>query len=101
MKIKQHAFNSKSEIIEALNHFDASAYDVHFIFADISYLADNEIGNLIQSSFKKSVIMGCSTAGEIGLKKISEGTFVITSVKLEKSTIRKTIFNLNEVSDSF
>lgn len=101
MKQQQLSFNSKSELIEALSNFDSTAYDVHFIFADKSYLEDTEISTLIQSTFKKSMIMGCSTAGEIGLKKISEGTFVITSVKMEKSIIKKTVFNLNDVNDSF
>ena len=100
MKLKQTLLNNKNEIIESLKNFDSSAFNLHLIFADKKHLQDDEIKASIKSTFNNSILMGCSTAGEIGVKKIAEGSFVITSIKLEKSKVRKCSFKLDNVKDS-
>lgn len=98
MKLNQISLKNKSEILETLNNYDAKSYDFHFIFCDKVYV--EAISETIKTIFKDSILMGCSTAGEIGDKKISEGSFVLTSVKLEKSKVKKCSYTLENVKDS-
>jgi hypothetical protein len=100
MQIQQSVFYSKEEILESLKNFDAKYYDLHFIFSHKQYLVDELIASQIQLSFANSIIMGCSSAGEIGAKKVIDESFVLTSVKFEKSKVKKASFALNQMSDS-
>ena len=101
MKIQQVVLNEKEEIIAALNNPELEQNDFHLIFCDKLFLSDKSITDAIKATFNKSILIGCTSAGEIGNKAISEGTFVITSVKLEKSTVKKSSFILNDMSESF
>ena len=101
MKIQQVVLNKKEEVIAALNNPELDKNDFHFIFCDKLFLTDNYITDAIKSTFNKSILIGCSSAGEIGNKEISEGAFVLTSVKLEKSTVRKSSFILSNISESY
>jgi hypothetical protein len=101
MKVTQFIFNNKTQIIDHLLSYNAKAFDLHFIFADKSFLKDQEILNHINTCFVDSDVMGCSTAGEISNKKFSELSFSICSVKLEKARFKKTSYDINEVGNSF
>jgi hypothetical protein len=70
------------------------------VFSHKQYLVDELIASQIQLSFANSIIMGCSSAGEIGAKKVIDESFVLTSVKFEKSKVKKASFALNHMSDS-
>jgi len=100
MQVQQSVFTSKEEILESLKNFDASLYDLHFIFSHKNYLTDEAILSQIKVSFANTIIMGCSSAGEIGAKKVVDGSLVLTSVKLKKSKVKKASFALNHISDS-
>ena len=98
MKLNQIVLKNKSEILDTLKNYDVKSYDFHFIFCDKVYI--EAIAETVKTVFKDSILMGCSTAGEIGDKKISEGSFVLTSVKLEKSRVKKCSYILENVKDS-
>jgi len=98
MKLNQIVLKNKSEILDTLKNYDVKSYDFHFIFCDKVYI--EAIAETVKAVFKDSILMGCSTAGEIGDKKISEGSFVLTSVKLEKSRVKKCSYILENVKDS-
>ena len=100
MQVQQSVFNSKLEILESLKNFEASLYDLHFIFSHKNYLTDEAILSQIKVSFADAILMGCSSAGEIGAKKVLDESFVLTSVKLEKSKVKKASFALTQMSDS-
>jgi len=101
MKVNQLVYQSKSEISESLKNYNTDSYDIHFIFADKKYLMDESITSLIYATFKNSILMGCSTAGEIGNKQVHEGSFVLTSIKFETSRVKKSTYHLKNVKESF
>ena len=101
MKIHQLTFNSKIELSDFLKQFDPASADLFFVFADKSYFQDDQLNAEIQSAFKKAIVAGCSTSGEIAGSKFTEGSFVITSVKLEKTRIKKCCYKLKDVSESY
>ena len=98
MKLNQIVLKNKTEILDTIKNYDVKSYDFHFIFCDKVYI--EAIAETVKTVFKDSILMGCSTAGEIGDKKISEGSFVLTSVKLEKSRVKKCSYILENVKDS-
>ena len=86
--------------MDGLKSINAKDSDLHFLFSDKSYLEDDEILKTIKEAFTGTVLAGCSTSGEIGEKKFAEKSMVITSVKFEKSCVKKSCFHLNDVNDS-
>jgi hypothetical protein len=100
MKVNQQLFNNREEALTGLRNLNASEYELHFLFADKIYLEDAEILKQIHETFKGTVLGGCSSSGEIGDKKFAEKSMVVTSVKLEKSCVKKACYRLKDVSDS-
>ena len=100
MKVSQLVFSSKSELSNFLKDFRHEANDFYIAFADKSYFHDNQINNEISKAFGNAILAGCSSSGEISNKKFSEGTFILTAVKLEKSRIKKCCYKLKDVSES-
>jgi hypothetical protein len=101
MKIKHLVFKSKEEFINKIDESEMSNYDCHFIFADNCFLEDDKIQLTIKKSFHNSILMGCTTAGEIGSKEILEGTLVLTSVKFKNTVLKKAACLINNSGDSF
>jgi hypothetical protein len=101
MKINQVKFKTKNEITQFFDSFHAGTYDFHVIFCDKKFITDSELNTLYGKVFSGSLLMGCSTAGEVGEKKFSEHSFVLTSVKLEKTSVKKEVFHLKGSQDSY
>ena len=101
MKTNQFVFKTKEEFISGINESELSHYDCHFIFADNIFLEDEQVQLSIKKSFQNSLLMGCTTAGEIGSKEILEGTLVLTSVKFNNTVLKKVACLINDSSDSF
>ncbi len=101
MKIKQLVFNNEEDFIKAISDGELSHFDFHFLFADNVFLGNKQLQLTIKNVFKNTILMGCSTAGEIGLKKLCEGTIVLTSVKFEKTILKKVSCLINDSLDSF
>jgi hypothetical protein len=100
MNIKQVKAKSKDEIIIELKSILVNEYDFHILFCDKKFIEDEELNQLYKNTFASSLLMGCSTAGEIGEKNFSEHSFVLTSVKLNKSKVKKSVYHLTSVNDS-
>ncbi len=101
MKINQVKFKTKNDIRQYIDSFQAGSYDFHVIFCDKRFITDPELNSLYEKVFSGSLLMGCSTAGEVGEKAFSEHSFVLTSVKLEKTTVKKEVFHLRGPQDSY
>lgn len=100
MKVSQITFSSKQELSSFLKDFRPETNDFYLAFADKSYFKDDQINSEISKAFGSAVLAGCSSSGEISNKKFSEGTFILTAVKLEKSRIKKCCYKLKDVSES-
>lgn len=101
MNIKQQQFHNPEDLWSGLSTFNATDFDIHFIFADKLYFEDEKLNEKIQSLFKNSVIMGCSTSGEIHGSTFRENSFSLTSIKFENTKIRKSTFIIQDSNDSF
>jgi len=101
MKIKQNRFKDEHELIHFLSHFNAREYDLHIVFTDIIYPSEPVISDLFSKTFENSLVVGCTTAGEIINKHAEDKSFSITSVKFESSRVKKFTYSLQNTSDSF
>jgi len=100
MNIKQIKLKSKEEIINSLKSIQVKDFDFHILFCDKKFIEDESLNQLYKSTFANSILMGCSTAGEIGEKNFAEHSFVLTSVKLNKTKVKKSVFHLSSAADS-
>ena len=100
MKSNQYLFQTKQEILNFLSGFTGADHQLNFIFSDLQYLEDSEITSSIKKSFQGALLMACSTAGEISNTKMSEKTFVLTTVDFEKVTLKKCTYKLAQIEDS-
>ena len=67
------------------------------VFAAPEYLKNPEPFKELQGLFSKSIIMGCSTSGEILGDRISDASIVVSAIHFENSKIRLVS---KEISDS-
>ena len=100
MKSIQYAFQSKDEILTFLKSFKGSDHQLNFIFSDLIYLEDTEVTSSIKQAFDGSLLMACSTAGEISNERMSERTLVLSCVDFESVKLKKCTYKLNNIEDS-
>ncbi len=100
MKISQHVLTDIPSVIHLLNNYNAQQFDLHLVFSHKKYFEDENLKKQLKSTFENTILMGCSTAGEIGSKKVLDDTFVLTSIKFENTRVKKSVFNLNDNKDS-
>lgn len=101
MRVKQSWFKDEHEVIHFLSHFNASEYDLHIVFTDIIYPTEPVISEMFSNAFKDALVIGCTTAGEIINKHSEDRSFSISSIKFEKTKVKKFTYSLQNTSDSF
>ena len=100
MKFSQKVFMDTHELNLFLESFNPLDFDLHLIFAEKSYFDSVEVRSKIKQTFNNSIIMGCSSSGEILGSKLHEHSFSITSIKFAKAKIKKECFHLKDASES-
>lgn len=58
------------------------------LFADLSLITHPELLNRLQARFPQALLLGCSSAGEIGRHGVDEGSGHLTTLSLEHSRMR-------------
>ncbi len=101
MNILQNQFKDEHELVHFLSEFDASEFDLHLVFTDVSYPEDVVISKFFTQTFKDSIVLGCTTAGEIMQKHATEKSFSITSIKFSKTKVKKFTYALQSTKDSY
>ncbi|PHQ60994.1 MAG: hypothetical protein COC08_06665 [Maribacter sp.] len=85
MKIYQH----KIVKLEDIEQLDISFVpDVFFLFASPTFPDTPEFLEKLSTKFKKSALIGCSTAGEIIGNQVLDSSIALTAVKFEKTKIK-------------
>jgi len=75
----------------------------HFVtvFGAISFFTDAALAAALRAAFPDAVLVGCSTAGEIGSAGVSDGTCVITAARFSDVTLKPASTRLKGMDDSF
>ncbi|MGE4280046.1 MAG: FIST signal transduction protein [Magnetospirillum sp.] len=74
--------------------------DLVLLFAGVNLLRDPDCFAALRRAFPQAILAGCSTAGEITPKGMSDGTAVITSVSFDKVRLRSVAARLDHMDES-
>lgn len=89
METSQHIFKSPDQVLSFLENFQGNHYQLNIVFADVSYFENAEINRLVEKAFAGSILMACSSSGEISTRTFHERSFVLTSVNFKDVRLKK------------
>ncbi len=75
--------------------------NLYLCFSNKKLIADKEVYSKLLDLSKDSVIVSCSTSGEINNKSIVDNSIVITGIEFEKSSIKVNKINVRDFKDSY
>lgn len=101
MKIETFFFNQKSGWAEPIPTELDSEQTLVIVFGATSYLKYLHPFNDILNHFPQSKIIGCSTAGEILGRTVSDETLVGAAVKFEKTILETSFAPIQSANESF
>ncbi|PCJ94897.1 MAG: hypothetical protein COA50_10975 [Flavobacteriaceae bacterium] len=88
-------YQKKILALEDMKQIDVSfTPDVFFLFASPTFPKTQEFLEQLRGKFKKSIFIGCSTAGEIIGNQVLDSSIALTAVRFEKTKIKITEVDL-------
>jgi hypothetical protein len=99
MKIQQATLKDLNRFHQQLEPLAALAPNLVFIFGAPSFFSTGEAGKLGEA-FPGATLIGCSTAGEVSMEGVQDGTMVVTAVRLERARILPGSTDLANMADS-
>ena len=86
--------------VEKISKID-SENTVVFIFGAPEFISEEKVFEQLKNKFKKSILIGCSGAGEIFNDHVFDESLSIAAAKFEKSKIQAVHFPIEDMSKSF
>lgn len=77
------------------------AADLLLAFGAVPWFETPALADALSRRFPDAAIAGCSTAGEIAVDRVYDGTCVLTAVRLERSSVRQAETPIRGMDDSF
>jgi hypothetical protein len=99
MKIQQVVLNDLKSFGQQLEPLTAISPNLVFIFGAPSFFSGGDASKL-SGVFPNATLVGCSTAGEVSMQGVQDGTVVVTAVRLERARILAGSTNLSGMADS-
>ena len=88
-------FQNKISRFEEIGALDiAFEPTVIFLFVSPQFPETQEVVSYLHKKFNESIIVGCSTAGEIIGNEVLDETMILTAVKFKTTTVRSTTIDL-------
>ncbi|MBK6639434.1 MAG: FIST C-terminal domain-containing protein [Rhodocyclaceae bacterium] len=103
MKVKQTTLKASAAsgtIADALKSLQDIAPHWVLVFGGVELFTRPEAVAAVLSAFPESVIMGCSTAGEIAGNEVRDNACVLTAVHLDSATLRRGYTEITGMDDS-
>jgi hypothetical protein len=103
MQVKQVVVKSVSALASAADLFkplQAIAPQWVLVFGGVNFFTDPAMPVALKAAFPDAVLMGCSTAGEIGGEAVSNDQCVVTAVNFANTKMRVTTTALANMDDS-
>jgi hypothetical protein len=72
-----------------------------FAFGSIEHFKAPGFGAMMKSTFPNSTVIGCTTAGEISNKGVTDNTTVFTAIHFDNTTIKSTTAKLTGAENCF
>ena len=100
MKIQQLVLKDFQAVRQPLEPLVALAPNLVFVFGAASFFAAGaELGSLA-AAFPGAALIGCSTAGEVSMRGVEDGSVVVTAVRLERARVLSGSTELASMADS-
>lgn len=93
----------KGTAIKGADVAKVKAIDPHmvFVFGGVGFFKDAASCQALKAEFPNSVVIGCSTAGEISDKGVTDNTLVVTGLHSPKAKTKSTRSTIAAGADSF
>lgn len=102
MKVQQVSLKTAdSNLAASLAPLTALAPDLVLVFGGVEFFTSASSSRTVIDAFPSSLVIGCSTAGEIGGAGVTDHQCVVTGVKLESSQVKFANTALTGMDDSF
>lgn len=101
MRVEKKHFFDSSEI----NLFNESLLgekaDLVFYFGERELIGESRTHEILKKLYPNSIILGCSTGGEIARDEVYEDTIVSLAIDFEKTQIKQASAKIHKPEDSF
>lgn len=94
MKSDQIVVKSPAVGAQDLKTLSALDPQLVFVFGSVPHFTAPDFSKVMKSSFPNATIIGCTTAGEISKKGVSDNTTVITAAKFNSAKLKSTSIKL-------
>lgn len=101
MKIHQETIRSVDQTAAAFARLAAIQPRLLLVFAGIRLLTEQGLGERLRQAFPDSILIGCSTAGEIDPSGVFDESAVLTAVHFDSTQISVASTVLADMDDSF
>lgn len=94
MKVQQISLTEDSwnQTLESLT-IDANLF---LLFVSPDFSLKQDVLNVLNKTYPKATVIGCSTAGEISDVTVKDKTVSLTAIQLEKTTLKKVSFEIKD-----
>lgn len=102
MQVQQIRLTSSSQVAEALASLATAPPDLVLCFADPLFFegAPTPLAADLRAAFPASLVVGCSSAGEISTSGVTTGSAVVTTVKFDRAGLVAVDENVRGMHDS-
>lgn len=101
MRIVQETLRRPGELAKALGALSALQPDLLLAFAATTQLNAPDLVASLRSACPQSLLLGCSTAGEITAQGVDNGSCVLTAIRFDKVRLTEGCTVLTGMNDSF
>lgn len=101
MKIEQYRWRATDTWTPHAPDTSTSCAQLVFIFASPNILTSSPLLDSIRKNYAKSLLIGCSTAGEIYNTEVSDNSLVLTAITFEHSHVISAQTPISTQDDSF
>lgn len=99
MKIQQVTLKDLKAVSSQLEPLVALEPNLVLIFGAPSFFSGESV-NQLGGAFPGAALIGCSTAGEVSMQGVQDGTVVVTAIRLERARILSGSTDLANMADS-
>lgn len=100
MRIRQLCLPDSRPNAEGLQPLRAIDPQLLLVFATLDFFADGQALATLQAAFPDSLLLGCSTAGEISSHGVDDHSTVLTAIHFSHTRVQPAVTPLHDMADS-
>lgn len=101
MKIEQQYYTSKKGWTTLSNSLAKEEIDLTLVFGSNELIKETQLIREIANKYPNSILLGCSTAGEIIEQQVNDDSLTVTAIDFEKTKVKSVKVNISDVSESY